>query len=238
LLELDQVTVDYGPIRAVAGVTLKVEAGEAVAVLGANGAGKSSLLNAVVGLVPASGGSIRFEGDEIRRLAPEQIVRRGIALSPEGRRVFPRMSVEDNLRIGGTVQRADRAAFRAQHEFVLELFPVLRERRRQHAGTLSGGQQQMLAIGRALMARPKLLLLDEPSLGLAPVLVDQVFDLLGRLRGEGVTILVVEQNVRRALQLADRAYVLATGEVVCEGTVDEVRANAGEIEGAYLGAVA
>ena len=236
MLALHAVRVSYGPIRAVESVDLTVSEGEVVTILGSNGAGKSSLLNAVVGLVPAADGSIRFEGRELRGCAPEEIVHRGIALCPEGRRVFPGMTVDENLRVGGAVLRRDKAATAGQRDLVLELFPLLGERAGQLAGTLSGGQQQMLAIGRSLMSRPRLLLLDEPSLGLAPVVVDQVFKLLGLLREQGVTVLVVEQNVRRALDLADRAYVMATGSVVGQGTADEVRARSGDIEGAYLGA--
>jgi branched-chain amino acid transport system ATP-binding protein len=233
LLAVESLLVRYGPIVAVREVSLRVEQGEIVALLGANGAGKSSFLNAVAGLVPAAGGRVRFRGEEIQQLAPERIVKSGLSLTPEGRRVFPRLSVADNLRLGA-VPQADRAAAAAAHERVLELFPILRERAGQVAGTLSGGQQQMLAIGRSLMADPKLLLLDEPSLGLAPILVDQIFELLARLREQGTTILLVEQNVHRALELADRAYVLAGGAIEREGPAAELRASA-EIERAYLG---
>ena len=233
LLAVERLLVRYGPIVAVREVSLRVEQGEIVALLGANGAGKSSFLNAVAGLVPVASGRVRFRGEEIQQLAPERIVKRGLSLTPEGRRVFPRLSVADNLRLGA-VPQADRAAAKAAHERVLELFPILRERSDQVAGTLSGGQQQMLAIGRSLMANPRLLLLDEPSLGLAPILVDQIFELLARLREQGTTILLVEQNVHRALELADRAYVLAGGAIEREGPAAEIRASA-EIEGAYLG---
>jgi len=233
LLAVERLLVRYGPIVAVREVSLRVEQGEIVALLGANGAGKSSFLNAVAGLVPVASGRVRFRGEEIQQLAPERIVKRGLSLTPEGRRVFPRLSVADNLRLGA-VPQADRAAAKAAHERVLELFPILRERADQVAGTLSGGQQQMLAIGRSLMANPRLLLLDEPSLGLAPILVDQIFELLARLREQGTTILLVEQNVHRALELADRAYVLAGGAIEREGPAAEIRASA-EIEGAYLG---
>ena len=233
LLRVDELVVRYGPIVAVREVTLRVEQGEIVALLGANGAGKSSFLNAVCGLVPVAGGRVAFRGEEIQRLPPEQIVKRGLALTPEGRRVFPRLSVADNLRLGAVPQR-DRAAAAKARERVFDLFPVLEERLGQSGGTLSGGQQQMLAIARSLMAGPELLLLDEPSLGLAPILVDQIFELLGRLREEGTTILLVEQNVHRALELADRAYVLVSGQVDREGPAAELRASA-EIERAYLG---
>jgi branched-chain amino acid transport system ATP-binding protein len=233
ILSVDDLVVRYGPIVAVQNVSLNVRQGEIVALLGANGAGKSSLLKAVVGLVPIAGGRVTFKGEPINKLTPEAIVRRGISLTPEGRRVFPRLTVADNLRLGGAVTR-DRAAYDAAHEHVLNLFPILRERIRQNGGTLSGGQQQMLAIGRSLMARPALLLLDEPSLGLAPIIVDQIFELLQRLRGEGTTILLVEQNVHRALEIADRAYVLASGRIESQGEASALRASA-EIERAYLG---
>ena len=233
LLRVESLVVRYGPIVAVREVTLRVEQGEIVALLGANGAGKSSFLNAVCGLVPVAGGRVAFKGEEIQRLPPEQIVKRGLALTPEGRRVFPRLSVADNLRLGAVPQR-DRAAAAKARQRVFDLFPVLEERLGQSGGTLSGGQQQMLAIARSLMAGPELLLLDEPSLGLAPMLVGQIFELLGRLREEGTTILLVEQNVHRALEIADRAYVLVSGQVDREGPAAELRASA-EIERAYLG---
>jgi branched-chain amino acid transport system ATP-binding protein len=233
ILTVDDLVVRYGPIVAVQNVSLNVRQGEIVALLGANGAGKSSLLNAVVGLVPVAGGQVKFKGEPLNKLTPEAIVRRGISLTPEGRRVFPRLSVADNLRLGGAVTR-DRADYDAAYQHVLSLFPILGERMRQNGGTLSGGQQQMLAIGRSLMARPALLLLDEPSLGLAPIVVDQIFELLERLRSEGTTILLVEQNVHRALEIADRAYVLASGRVESQGEAAALRASA-EIERAYLG---
>ena len=234
ILTVDDLVVRYGPIVAVQNVSLNVRQGEIVALLGANGAGKSSLLNAVVGLVPIAGGQVTFKGEPINKLTPEAIVRRGISLTPEGRRVFPRLTVADNLRLGGAVTR-DRADYDAAHEHVLEPLPdPAASGCGQNGGTLSGGQQQMLAIGRSLMARPALLLLDEPSLGLAPIVVDQIFELLERLRAEGTTILLVEQNVHRALEIADRAYVLASGRVESQGEAAALRASA-EIERAYLG---
>ncbi len=233
VLQVESLVVRYGPIVAVRGVSLHVEQGEIVALLGANGAGKSSFLNAVAGLVPVASGQVIFRGEELQRLPAEKIVHRGLALTPEGRRVFPRLSVADNLRLGG-VPQPNRAAVDVVRERVFTLFPVLRERSHQLAGTLSGGQQQMLAIGRSLMASPQLLLLDEPSLGLAPILVDQIFELVVRLRDEGTTVLLVEQNVHRALEVSDRAYVLVNGEVDREGPAAELRASA-EIERAYLG---
>jgi branched-chain amino acid transport system ATP-binding protein len=233
LLEIDDLSVRYGALVALRDVGLRVEAGEIVTVIGANGAGKSSLLGAVAGLVPPARGRIAFDGREVTGLPAERIVRLGIALSPEGRRVFPRLTVADNLRLGAASRR-DRDGIAADRERVLELFPLLRERLWQSAGTLSGGQQQMLAIARALMSRPRLLLLDEPSLGLAPLIVEQIFELISLLREQGTTILLVEQNVHRALDLADRAYVLSTGRVEISGTAAEVRASS-DVERAYLG---
>jgi branched-chain amino acid transport system ATP-binding protein len=233
LLVVEELLVRYGPITAVRGVSLRVQQGEIVALLGANGAGKSSFLNAVAGLVPVAGGRVLFRDELVSRLPPERIVARGLGLTPEGRRVFPRLSVDVNLRLGGATQR-DREKLRANRERVLELFPVLSDRLSQDAGTLSGGEQQMLAIGRSLMANPSLLMLDEPSLGLAPLIVDRIFELMSRLRDEGTTLLLVEQNVDRALRIADRAYVLKSGEVEAEGPADELRRSA-DIERAYLG---
>ena len=233
LLVVEELVVRYGPITAVRGVSLRVQQGEIVALLGANGAGKSSFLNAVAGLVPTAGGQVLFRGEGVSRLPPERIVARGLGLTPEGRRVFPRLSVEANLRLGAAMQR-DREKVRATRERVLGLFPALSERLDQDAGTLSGGEQQMLAIGRSLMANPSLLMLDEPSLGLAPLFVDRIFELMGRLRDEGTTLLLVEQNVDRALRIADRAYVLKSGEVEAEGPAAELRRSA-DIERAYLG---
>jgi branched-chain amino acid transport system ATP-binding protein len=233
VLRIEGLRVDYGPIKAVRGVELHVEQGEIVALLGANGAGKSSLLNAVAGLVPASAGRVELEGRELAGRPAERVVRSGIALVPEGRRVFPRLSVRDNLRLGGASQR-DSARRARTRETMLELFPVLRQRLRQEAGTLSGGEQQMLAVARALMSSPRLLLLDEPSLGLAPIVVQEIFRLLENLRGTGTTILLVEQNVHLALGIADRGYLMATGQIEGEGTAHELRESGG-IEQAYLG---
>lgn len=233
LLAVEELVVRYGPITAVRGVSLRVQQGEIVALLGANGAGKSSLLNAVAGLVPVAGGRVLFRDEPLHRLPPERIVARGLGLTPEGRRVFPRLTVEVNLRLGAAMQR-DREKLRATRDRVLELFPVLSQRLSQDAGTLSGGEQQMLAIGRSLMANPSLLMLDEPSLGLAPLIVERIFELMSRLRDEGTTLLLVEQNVDRALRIADRAYVLQSGAVEAEGPADELRRSA-DIERAYLG---
>jgi branched-chain amino acid transport system ATP-binding protein len=233
LLAVDGLEVRYGPVVALRGVSIDVREGEVVALLGANGAGKSTLLNAVAGLVPATAGRIEIDGRAAGGDSPESIVRRGVALSPEGRRVFPGLSVEDNLRLGAAIvaERERREALRAR---VLDLFPVLAARLSQAAGTLSGGEQQMLAIGRALMSDPKLLLLDEPSLGLAPIIVGQLFDLIAGLRERGVTILLVEQNVRRSLEIADRAYVLAHGGVQTHGDSAELLRRDG-LESAFLG---
>ena len=233
LLVVQELVVRYGPVTAVRDVSLRVQQGEIVALLGANGAGKSSLLNAVAGLVSVAGGRVLFRGEHIQRLPPERIVARGLGLTPEGRRVFSRLSVDVNLRLGAATQR-DREQRRATRERVLELFPILSERLAQDAGTLSGGEQQMLAIGRSLMGNPSLLMLDEPSLGLAPLVVDRIFELMGRLRDEGTTLLLVEQNVDRALRVADRAYVLKSGVLEVEGPADELRRSA-DIERAYLG---
>ena len=231
LLEVTGLTVRYGPILAVRDVGLTVEEGELVALLGANGAGKTSTLAAICGLHRARSGSIRFRGEEISRLSPERIVRGGVALAPEGRRLFAGLSVAENLRIGGAIGRAD-GSYRDR---LLELFPVLGARLDQSAGSLSGGEQQQLAIARALMSRPRLLLLDEPTLGLAPMLVRAVFDLIARLREqEGVSVLLVEQNVHQALNACDRAYVMRAGRIEAEGTPEELRGSP-RIEQAYLG---
>ncbi len=220
LLRLEGLTVDYGPVRAVHGLDLTVAAGELVALLGPNGAGKSSTIGAITGLVPCSG-KVIFDGADITRMATEMRVERGIAVSPEGRRVFANLSVAENLRLGAATRR-DAAAKRADMERYLDLFPVLAERIDQLAGTLSGGEQQMLAIARALMSRPKLLLLDEPSLGLAPMIVARIFDFIGRLKAEGMTVLLVEQNSVQAMRFADRVYVLATGQTSYAGPASEL----------------
>jgi branched-chain amino acid transport system ATP-binding protein len=234
LLEVRRLTARYGPIVAVREVDLFVEEGEIVALLGANGAGKTTTLLAISGLV-AREGEIRLEGRDISRLRPEQIVRRGVSLTPEGRRIFAGLTVAENLIIG-SARRRDGAGLRRDR--LLELFPVLGRRLNAPAGTLSGGEQQQLAIARSLMSDPRLLLLDEPTLGLAPTLVGVVFELIGRLRNEeGVTVLLVEQNIHRALDLSDRAYVMRTGRVEVEGTPGELRRTT-RIEQAYLGIAA
>jgi branched-chain amino acid transport system ATP-binding protein len=233
LLEIAGLTVRYGAIQAVRGIDLAIEAGEVVAVLGANGAGKSTTLKAIVGLV-AWGGEIRFDGASLQGRATEQIVRRGMTMVPEGRRVFPSLTVMENLTLGAAAHADGKAAPRNRAE-VFELFPILAERRDQRAGTLSGGQQQQLAIARALMSEPRLLLLDEPSLGLAPQIVDSIFELILRLKQRGQTILLVEQNVAAALDIADRGYVLANGTITMSGAAETLRASE-QVARAYLGA--
>jgi branched-chain amino acid transport system ATP-binding protein len=233
MLEVSGLTVRYGAVEAVRGIDLHVGRGEIVALLGANGAGKTSTLAAIAGAVP-SGGRVAFDGRDIARLAPEAISRAGIGLVPEGRRVFSGLTVSENLMLGGAAH-APPAERRVRADAMRARFPILAERRGQLAGLLSGGEQQMLAIARALMARPRLLLLDEPSLGLAPKIVEAVFDLIAELRDEGITILLVEQNVPMSLDLADHAVVLAQGRVATRGTAAEVAAS-GAVAGAYLGA--
>ena len=233
LLRIENLAVYYGGIQALKEVTLHLDPGELLAIIGANGAGKTTLLRTLSGVLRARSGSIRFEGKELTRLSPFEIVGLGIAHSPEGRQLFGGLTVLENLRLGA-VQRTDRAAIELDLERVYDLFPVLKERRTQRAGTLSGGEQQMLAIGRALMARPRLLLLDEPSLGLAPLLVERIFEVIARLKAERVTLLLVEQNARMALEVADRAYVMETGSIKLRGTAAELAANP-EVERAYLG---
>ncbi|MHB1303822.1 MAG: ABC transporter ATP-binding protein [Acidiphilium sp.] len=232
LLDIADLRVNYGQIEALKGVSLTVAPGEIVAILGANGAGKTTLMRSVSGLLPARSGHIGFDGADITRLGADRIVRRGIAHSPEGRRVFGTLSVLENLRLGGFTRPHGEIA--ASLDFVLAMFPRLAERRGQLAGTLSGGEQQMLAIGRALMAKPRLLLLDEPSLGLAPIIVQGIFRTLREIARTGVTILLVEQNARMALKLADRGYVLEVGRIVLEDTAAHLL-NSAQVQAAYLG---
>ncbi|SJZ52762.1 branched-chain amino acid transport system ATP-binding protein [Enhydrobacter aerosaccus] len=232
ILEVRDVATFYGAIQALHGVDLDVAKGEIVTLIGANGAGKSTLLMTICGSPRARSGSIKLDGEEIGHLPTHQIVRRGVAQVPEGRRIFPRMSVFENLQMGATI--SDPAHFQQDIDRVFAMFPRLAERREQRGGTLSGGEQQMLAIGRALMSRPRLLLLDEPSLGLAPLIVQQIFDAIGRIaREEGVTIFLVEQNAYHALRLATRGYVLVNGRVRLSGTGRELLANA-DVRSAYL----
>jgi branched-chain amino acid transport system ATP-binding protein len=233
MLEIGALDAGYSGFQALFGVSLEVCAGEAVAVIGPNGAGKTTLMRVISGLIRPNRGSISFEGVDLLATPAHRIVDLGIAHVPENRRLFPRMTVEDNLRMGAYMPRA-RARFRQRLEFVYELFPRLHERRRQFAGTLSGGEQQMCAIGRALMSEPRLLLLDEPSAGLAPVIVQQVFALVERIRASGLTVLIVEQNVRQVLRVVDRAYLLEAGSIRSSGPAAELLASAA-IQEAYLG---
>ena len=226
-------TAGYGRIAALHDVTLEVRRGELVCLIGANGAGKSTTLKAISGLVRPTAGRITWDGQEIQRLAPDEILRRGIAHCPEGRRVFPHMTVEENLAMGAYV-RTDDAAVRADLASAFDHFPVLRERRRQAAGTLSGGEQQMLAIGRALMARPRLILFDEPSLGLAPTMVEATFRIIADIQRSGTTVFMVEQNAYMALRLASRAYVMETGRIALEGPATALLDDP-EVRRAYLG---
>ena len=232
LLVVDGLTVAYGAVVAIRDVSLTVGDGEIVAALGPNGAGKTTLLRTIAGALKPQHGSVGFDGRPLTGLAPEVVVRRGVALVPEGRHVFPNLTVLENLTIGG-IARTDRDDLRTDTDRWLARFPILGERANQMAGTLSGGEQQQLAIARALMSRPRMLLLDEPSLGLAPIFVDRIFELITQLRSEGVTILLVEQNVHRALEIADRAYVLSVGAVVASGATDQL--VEGELERSYLG---
>ena len=232
MLKAENLNVYYGPIHAVKGVSFEVNEGEVVTLIGANGAGKSTSLKTISGLMRSRGGSIEFLGKSIASTAAHKIVELGIAHVPEGRRIFTSMTVEENLDMGAFTVRGSNID--ADKERVFEQFPRLKERRRQIAGTLSGGEQQMLAMGRALMSHPKLLMLDEPSMGLAPILVEQVFDIIAALHKAGTTILLVEQNAEMALSIADRAYVMETGRITLSGTGKELAASE-EVQKAYLG---
>ena len=232
MLKAEDLNVYYGPIHAVKGVSFEVNEGEVVTLIGANGAGKSTTLKTVSGLMHSRGGKIEFMGKSIASVPAHKIVQLGIAHVPEGRRIFTLMTVEENLDMGAFT--ANTADVEADKERVFELFPRLKERRKQIAGTLSGGEQQMLAMGRALMSKPKLLMLDEPSMGLAPILVEQVFDIIAELHKAGTTILLVEQNAEMALSIADRAYVMETGRITLSGTGAELAASE-EVQKAYLG---
>jgi len=234
LLELNDVHTFYGNIEALKGISLQVEEGEVVTLIGSNGAGKSTTLRSISGLTPPREGSIRFEGTEIGETAPQDIVRLGISQAPEGRKIFPRMSVTENLELGAYLRR-DSNGVAGDMERVFDLFPRLKEREKQKAGTMSGGEQQMLAIGRAMMASPKLLLLDEPSMGLAPVLVERIYETIAEINKQGTTILLVEQNANYALEVSKRGYVLETGEVALSDSSDALRANP-DVQKAYLGA--
>jgi branched-chain amino acid transport system ATP-binding protein len=233
LLELDDVHAFYGNIEALKGVTLTVEPGECVTLIGSNGAGKSTTLRSISALLTPRAGKITFAGDDISHAAPQDVVRLGISQAPEGRHCFPRMSVRENLDLGAYL-RNDRAGILQDMERVYSLFPRLKERERQKAGTMSGGEQQMLAIGRALMARPKLLLLDEPSMGIAPILVERIYETIAEINRQGTTILLVEQNANFALDVSKRGYVLETGRVALTDRSDALRENP-EVQKAYLG---
>lgn len=233
MLDLKNVDAGYGAFQALFGISMQVNAGEAVAVIGANGAGKTTLMRVISGMLPASAGTMTMEGTDLRTTPPHKVVELGIAHVPESRRLFPRLSVEDNMRLGAFIPSA-RAHFAERLDYVYGLFPRLKERRNQLAGTMSGGEQQMCAIGRALMSKPKLVLLDEPSMGLAPVIVQQVFELVRRIRSEGYTVLIVEQNVSQVLKVADRAYLLEVGRMMQSGSSAELAAS-DEIRKAYMG---
>lgn len=233
MLKVNDINVFYGNIQALKGISLEVKEGEIVTLIGANGAGKSTLLKTLSGLQRPKSGTIEYLGETISTKAPQAIVKAGISHVPEGRRVFSNMSVEENLELGAFT-RKDASGIRKDMEKVYELFPRLLERRKQLSGTLSGGEQQMLAMGRAIMAKPKLLLLDEPSMGLAPLIVKQIFNIIEQINKEGTTVLLVEQNANMALSVADRAYVIETGRIQISGTAAELQASE-EIKKAYLG---
>lgn len=233
MLKINDLHVSYGGIKALRGVSLEVPDKKIVTLIGANGAGKSTLLRTISGLVKAESGSISFDGTEIMNKQISSICEKGIALVPEGRRVFANLTVEENLRIGAYL-RKDRDKIKEDYDWVYELFPRLKERSWQLAGTLSGGEQQMLAVGRALMSRPKIMMMDEPSLGLAPLVVRQIFEIIGQINKAGVTILLIEQNANMALNVADDAYVLETGEIVLHGPGKELLENE-QVKEAYLG---
>ncbi|ANE41779.1 MAG: ABC transporter ATP-binding protein [Fervidobacterium sp.] len=233
MLEILDLHVHYGGIHAIKGISMKVEEGQIISLIGANGAGKSTTLRTICGLKEATRGSIKYKGVELTKLDTSEIVKLGVTMVPEGRRVFSNLTVYENL-LAGAYLRKDKEGIKKDIEYVFDLFPRLRERINQRAGTLSGGEQQMLAIGRALMSRPKLLLLDEPSLGLAPVLVKEVFQMIKKIHSEGVTILLVEQNAYEALKLCDYGYVLETGRIVLQGTGKELLEDE-RVRKAYLG---
>ncbi len=231
ILEIKDLSVSYGGIEAIKNISLDVEAGSIVTLIGSNGAGKSSTLRSIAGIVKAKSGEVLFEGENILGLSPDQIVKRGVTLVPEGRHVFPNLTVAENLHVGAYLRKDD---IKPDLEYVYELFPRLKERSWQFAGTLSGGEQQMLAVGRALMARPKLIMMDEPSLGLAPLVVQGIFDIIRTINKAGITVLLIEQNANMALKVADYAYVMQTGEITLSGTGAELLENE-EVKEAYLG---
>ncbi|MEI7578136.1 MAG: ABC transporter ATP-binding protein [Armatimonadota bacterium] len=233
MLETKNLNVFYGAINALNDVSITVQPGEIVAIIGSNGAGKSTLLRTISGLIRPRSGSVTYNGEELTTLQPHEIVKRGLSHAPEGRRIFTNMTVEENLQLGAYL-RKDKAGVAADMEMVLGRFPRLKERFKQNSGTMSGGEQQMLAIGRALMSRPEILLLDEPSLGLAPFLITEIFNIVKDLNADGKTVLIVEQNANRALEIAHRAYVLETGELVLQGTGQDLLHDP-KVKEAYLG---
>jgi branched-chain amino acid transport system ATP-binding protein len=233
MLSLSTVSAGYGSFQALFGVSLEIARGEAVGVIGPNGAGKTTLMRVISGMLPMNEGAMTLEGQAIAGLPAHEIIAHGIAHVPENRRLFPRLTVEENLRVGAYIPAA-RAGFAEQLDYVYTLFPRLKDRRMQPAGTMSGGEQQMCAIGRALMSKPKVLLMDEPSAGLAPLVVKQVFDLVGKIRAEGLTVLIVEQNVQQVLDVVDRAYLLEVGAIKLSGTSAELKGNS-FIRDSYLG---
>lgn len=231
ILEIKNLSVSYGGIEAIKDISLDVEQGSIVTLIGSNGAGKSSTLRTIAGIVRAKSGEVLFEGENLLGLSPDQIVKRGVTLVPEGRHVFPNLTVAENLRVGAYLRKDDTSG---DLEHIYELFPRLKERSWQLAGTLSGGEQQMLAVGRAMMARPKLIMMDEPSLGLAPLIVQGIFDIIRTINKSGITVLLIEQNANMALKVADYAYVMQTGEITLKGTGAELLENE-EVKEAYLG---
>ena len=233
MLSVDQLVVNYGVINAVKSVSFNINEGEIVSLIGANGAGKTTILKTVSGLLRSASGTVTYEGHEIQREKAPKIVAQGISQVPEGRHIFAGLTVKENLQMGAFLQ-SDRANIATTFQTVYDRFPVLKERQNQDAATLSGGEQQMLAMGRALMSRPKLLLLDEPSMGLAPIFINEIFDIITAIKEQGTTVLLIEQNAKKALSISDRGYVLASGEVKMSGTGSELLANA-DVQKAYLG---
>ncbi|UTY28097.1 ABC transporter ATP-binding protein [Treponema putidum] len=234
LLEVKDLHVSYGEIKAIRGINFNINQGEIVTIIGSNGAGKSTTLNSLAGLIKPASGTVLFNDEDVTKLESYELVKKGISLSPEGRQIFPRMSVIENLELGGYFRT--RAELEKGKNNVFELFPILKERSWQAGGTLSGGEQQMLAIGRALMASPKILILDEPSLGLAPIIVKEIFKMIRKIRDEGITVLLVEQNAKMALSISDRGYVLETGKIRLEGKSEELLNNE-EVHKLYLGGI-
>jgi branched-chain amino acid transport system ATP-binding protein len=235
LLEIRHLTVAYGGIKAVKGIDMEIESGELVCLIGANGAGKTTTLKAISGLIPSSQGSIHYQGKSITRHATHEIVRQGLALVPEGRGVFSRMTVAENLDMGAYA-RSDKAEIKRDLDLIYSLFPRLHERRQQRAGTLSGGEQQMLAMGRALMSKPTLLLLDEPSMGLAPLMVQKIFETISSISKQGITILLVEQNANLALEISHRGYVMESGNITLQDSAESLKENP-QVRAAYLGEI-